>query len=380
MGVCFVEPKKAKDRRKEAYEKMGVDPAAKSDRKLVPNTPKKEPPPSHFKPLTEEQLVMAYSVEELLRGACFLEGPKLLCHRSTGALRVLRVIIKGPAVSEERVAKFKVLTGSEAYQIGDYYLLVSDFLSGPNILEYLAEHPGEDCSPVLRQVYAIIQAIHDQGLVHGSLSFDSFRARGGPSVEFALADMNFSEKPDQLFGSLQKSSPAADWEFFGMLVNIAVQGGVPYFSKESLQYKNQSPAADGFLQGKPTLAALGGPLATAPSLGRVLQAYQLRLALFHMLKLRQRHRRYETKYFYDKETNALLSPGRPLEEQRTRIEKNRVNGWLRDILARATPEAEQDFVWMGLGGPKLAEFAYVLRIQNAEKRMEEVGYKLSSIL
>lgn len=63
-----------------------------------------------------------------------------------------------------------------------------------------------------------------------------------------------------------------------------------------------------------------------------------------------------------------------------RIEKNRVNSWLKDILAKITPESEQDYMWLGLGGPKLNEFAYVLRIQNVEKRMEEVVYKLSSIL
>jgi tRNA A-37 threonylcarbamoyl transferase component Bud32 len=129
------------------------------------------------------------------------------------------------------MVKFKHLTNSEAYQIGDYYLLISEFLTGPNILEYLSEHPGQDCSSVLRQVHAIIQAIHEQGMVHGSLSFDSFRVRGGPNVEIGLADMSFQERPEQLFGSLHKNSVNADWEFFGILVNIAIQGSAPYFSK-----------------------------------------------------------------------------------------------------------------------------------------------------
>jgi hypothetical protein len=104
-----------------------------------------------------------------------------------------------------------------------------------------------------------------------------------------------------LFGSLHKNTPAADWEFFGMLLHIALTGGVPYFSKEALQYKNiGNPAVEQFLQGKDVgLNSLTSVMAHN-NISRVVMAYTLRNGLFRMLKLRQKRRRFESKYLYDK--------------------------------------------------------------------------------
>lgn len=120
--------------------------------------------------------------------------------------------------------------------LGDFYVVISEFLPGKNILEWLANNSGVDCLPLLKQVHSLIQAIHREGIYHGNLAFESFRLKAG-SQEVGLAEMNFNEKGEELFGSLHKNTTAADWEFFGILLHIALNGTMPYFSKEALQYK-----------------------------------------------------------------------------------------------------------------------------------------------
>lgn len=101
-----MEPKtKAKQKEVEAYKK------ANNARK--PQPIEKEPGPikqSPFKAITEEQIMMQYSVDELTKTATTLEGPKIIVHRATGALKVLRVIVKGGTVVEDRIVKFKNIT------------------------------------------------------------------------------------------------------------------------------------------------------------------------------------------------------------------------------------------------------------------------------
>lgn len=53
---------------------------------------------------------------------------------------------------------------------------------------------------------------------------------------------------------------------------------------------------------------------------------------------------------------------------------------LKEVLAVATNDCEQDYLFMTLGGQRLNEFVQVLRIPNFEKRLEEVNYKLSSLI
>ena len=91
-------------------------------------------------------------------------------------------------------------------------LLITEFYTGPNILEYLVEHVGEDCTQQLKQISDIIQAIHNLGFSHGGLSFDSFRIKGGASTDIGLADFTMNDKSEsQAFGNLHKGTLAADW-------------------------------------------------------------------------------------------------------------------------------------------------------------------------
>jgi len=195
MGACFVEPQKnkAKDKEKAAYSRMSVQPGASTIKKPEKKKEVPAPPPSPFKQLTEEELIMKYSMEELTATATTLEGPKIIVHRSTGALKVLRIVVKVSGINEERILKFKNLTNSETFMLGDFYVVISEFLPGKNILVHMAGNAGADCLLLLRQVHAIIQSIHREGIYHGNLTFESFRLRAG-SQEVGLAEMNFHEK------------------------------------------------------------------------------------------------------------------------------------------------------------------------------------------
>ena len=113
--------------------------------------------------------------------------------------------------------------------------------------------------------------------------------------------MNFNEKGEELFGSLHKNNQQADWEFFGILLHIALTGSMPYFSKEALQYKNiNNLAVVQFLQGKDGQLGTLTEVSAHSNIHRVVMAYTFRNALFRMIKLRQKRRRFESKYLYDK--------------------------------------------------------------------------------
>jgi|JI6StandDraft_1071083.scaffolds.fasta_scaffold13456_5 hypothetical protein len=53
---------------------------------------------------------------------------------------------------------------------------------------------------------------------------------------------------------------------------------------------------------------------------------------------------------------------------------------LKEVMAAASNDCEQDYLFLTLGGQRLNEFVQVLRITNFEKRLEEVVYKLSSLI